>query len=141
LSEQKKGLLMSCDNVVIEIDQASKCYHVYSKPVDRLKQFIMPRLRRCIGLSSKASYFREFWSLRDVSLRVNRGEVLGLVGTNGAGKSTLLQLICGVLQPSVGNIKVHGRVAALLELGAGFNPEFSGRENIFLNAAKKRVRT
>lgn len=135
MSEQKKGLLMSCDNVVIEIDQASKCYHVYSKPVDRLKQFIMPRLRRCIGLSSKASYFREFWSLRDVSLRVNRGEVLGLVGTNGAGKSTLLQLICGVLQPSVGNIKVHGRVAALLELGAGFNPEFSGRENIFLNAA------
>lgn len=135
MSEQKKGLPMSCDNVAIEIDQASKCYHVYSAPVDRLKQFIMPRLRRGLGLSSQSSYFREFWSLRDVSLRLNRGEVLGLVGTNGAGKSTLLQLICGVLQPSVGSVKVHGRVAALLELGAGFNPEFSGRENIFLNAA------
>lgn len=126
---------MSYDNVAIEIDQASKCYHVYTRPVDRLKQFVMPRLRHWLGLPAKASYFREFWSLRDVSLRVKRGEVLGLVGTNGAGKSTLLQLICGVLQPSGGKVQVHGRVAALLELGAGFNPEFSGRENIFLNAA------
>ena len=126
---------MSYDNVVIEIDQASKCYHLYSAPVDRLKQFVMPRLRKFLGLHDKDSYFREFWSLRNVSLTVHRGEVLGLVGTNGAGKSTLLQLICGVLQPTAGNIKVHGRVAALLELGAGFNPEFSGRENIFLNAA------
>ena len=126
---------MSYDSVAIKIDQASKCYHVYNAPVDRLKQFILPRLRSYLGLSNKASYFREFWSLRNVSLNVNRGEVLGLVGANGAGKSTLLQLICGVLQPSGGSIQVNGRVAALLELGAGFNPEFSGRENIFLNAA------
>jgi ABC-type polysaccharide/polyol phosphate transport system ATPase subunit len=126
---------MSYDNVAIKIDQASKCYHVYNAPVDRLKQFILPRLRSFFGLSDKSSYFREFWSLRKVSLTVNRGEVLGLVGANGAGKSTLLQLICGVLQPSDGLIQVNGRVAALLELGAGFNPEFSGRENIYLNAA------
>ena len=126
---------MSYDNLVIEIDQVSKCYHLYSAPVDRLKQFVMPRLRRWLGISGPSNYFREFWSLRDVSLRINRGEVFGLVGANGAGKSTLLQLICGVLQPTHGSIKVHGRVAALLELGAGFNPEFSGRENIFLNAA------
>ena len=126
---------MSYDNLAIKIEQASKCYHVYNAPVDRLKQFILPRLRSYFGLSDKASYFREFWSLRNISLTVNRGEVLGLVGANGAGKSTLLQLICGVLQPSDGRIQVNGRVAALLELGAGFNPEFSGRENIFLNAA------
>ena len=126
---------MSYDNVTIKIEQVSKCYHVYNAPVDRLKQFILPRLRSFLGFSHKTSYFREFWSLRGVSLAVNRGEVLGLVGANGAGKSTLLQLICGVLQPSGGSIQVNGRVAALLELGAGFNPEFSGRENIFLNAA------
>jgi ABC-type polysaccharide/polyol phosphate transport system ATPase subunit len=126
---------MSYDKLVIEIEQASKCYHLYGAPVDRLKQFVVPRLRRFLGLIDQPSYFKEFWSLRNVSFKVSRGEVLGLVGTNGAGKSTLLQLICGVLQPSAGSIKVHGRVAALLELGAGFNPEFSGRENIFLNAA------
>jgi len=126
---------MSYDNLAIKIDQVSKCYHVYKAPSDRLKQFILPRLRSYLGVSNKASYFREFWSLRNISLTVNRGEVLGLVGANGAGKSTLLQLICGVLQPSDGHIQVHGRVAALLELGAGFSPEFSGRENIFLNAA------
>jgi len=126
---------MSCDSVAIELEQASKCYHVYAAPVDRLKQFVVPRLRRLLGLPVGANYFREFWSLRGATLSVKRGEVLGLVGTNGAGKSTLLQLICGVLEPSGGSVKVHGRVAALLELGAGFNPEFSGRENIFLNAA------
>lgn len=126
---------MSSDNIAIDIDQASKCYHVYSAPVDRLKQFIVPRLSKWLGRGIINNYFREFWSLRDVSLRIHRGEVVGLVGVNGAGKSTLLQLICGVLQPTDGSIKVQGRVAALLELGAGFNPEFSGRENIFLNAA------
>jgi lipopolysaccharide transport system ATP-binding protein len=90
---------MSYDKLVIEIEQASKCYHLYGAPVDRLKQFVVPRLRRFLGLIDQPSYFKEFWSLRNVSLKVSRGEVLGLVGTNGAGKSTLLQLICGVLQP------------------------------------------
>ena len=135
MSELKKGLPMSFEVAMVEIVQASKCYNIYSTPADRLKQFFVPRLRSLLGLPSRDSYFREFWSLRGVSLDVRRGEVLGLVGVNGAGKSTLLQLICGVLQPTSGSVKVHGRVAALLELGAGFNPEFTGRENIFLNAA------
>jgi len=126
---------MSCDNLAVEIDLVSKCYQVYRVPVDRLKRFIVPKLREYLGLPLGRSYHHEFWSLREVSLSIKRGEVLGLVGTNGAGKSTLLQLICGVLQPTSGVVKVNGRVAALLELGAGFNPEFSGRENIFLNAA------
>ena len=133
--ELKKGLRMSCENVVIEIDRASKCYHVYSSPLDRLKQFIIPRAKAFLGIAQKATYFKEFWSIKEVSLKVRRGEVLGLVGANGAGKSTLLQLISGVLRPTTGSVNVVGRVAALLELGAGFNPEFSGRENIFLNAA------
>ena len=126
---------MSCENVVIEIDRASKCYHVYSSPLDRLKQFIIPRAKAFLGIAQKATYFKEFWSIKEVSLKVRRGEVLGLIGANGAGKSTLLQLISGVLLPTTGSVNVFGRVAALLELGAGFNPEFSGRENIFLNAA------
>jgi len=94
----------------------------------------LPRLNRLLPLVGKACYFKEFWSLRPLSLSLMAGEVLGVVGVNGAGKSTLLQLISGVLQPTTGRIDVNGRVAALLELGAGFNPEFTGRENVYLNA-------
>lgn len=104
----------------------SKCYTLYARPRDRLLQFLF-RGRRSFG--------RELWALNDVSFDVRRGEVLGIVGRNGAGKSTLLQLVCGTLAPSSGAIEVRGRVAALLELGAGFNPDFTGRENVFLNAA------
>lgn len=103
-----------------------KCYQLYAKPVDRLKQFLW---------RGKHQYYREFWALRDVNFEIMPGEVLGVIGRNGSGKSTLLQLICGTLTPTIGEISVKGRVAALLELGAGFNPEFSGRENIFMNAA------
>jgi lipopolysaccharide transport system ATP-binding protein len=123
---------MSSD-VVIRVKGLSKCYQIYEQPHDRLKQFVLPRVQRIFGLPIK-SYFREFWSLRDFSIEVRRGETLGIIGRNGSGKSTLLQLICGTLNPSAGSLTVCGRVAALLELGAGFNPEFTGRQNVFLNA-------
>lgn len=119
---------------VIRVQNLSKCYQIYEKPSDRLKQFILPKLGRLFGLGKK-QYYKEFWALRDVSFEVNRGETVGIIGRNGAGKSTLLQLLCGTLHPSEGLVEVSGRVAALLELGSGFNPEFSGRENVYLNAA------
>jgi lipopolysaccharide transport system ATP-binding protein len=111
---------------VISLSQVAKRYLIYSKPQDRLKQMIW-RGRRDFG--------RAFWALRQTSFRIHAGEVVGIVGRNGAGKSTLLQLVCGTLTPSQGTIKVEGTVAALLELGAGFNPEFTGRENVYMNGA------
>jgi lipopolysaccharide transport system ATP-binding protein len=120
---------------VIEVNQVSKCYSLFDHPKDRLKEFLMPKLHRKIPFWGKETYAKKFWSLRDVSVSLKKGEVLGVMGVNGAGKSSLLQLICGVLEPTSGSVKVKGRIAALLELGAGFNPEFSGRENIDLNAA------
>lgn len=118
--------------IAIRIHAISKCYHIYSKPQDRLKQSVIPRLRRLVG-GKGGAFFREFWALRDVSLDVPKGETLGIIGRNGSGKSTLLQIVCGTLSPTSGDIEIKGRVAALLELGSGFNPEFTGRENIFLN--------
>ena len=103
-----------------------KCYQIYEKPVDRLKQSFW-RWRK--------QFYREFWALKDVSLDIKKGETLGIVGSNGSGKSTLLQLICNILTPTIGEIEVKGKIAALLELGAGFNLEFTGRENININAA------
>ena len=108
----------------IAVDALSKAYRLYRRPSDRLKEFLWPRRSRG----------ETFWALRDVSLEIPRGQVLGLIVPNGSGKSTLLQLIAGVLQPTHGAVTAHGRVTALLELGAGFNPEFTGRENILLNA-------
>jgi lipopolysaccharide transport system ATP-binding protein len=105
-----------------------KCYSLYEQPGDRLKQLVWGRWR-------SAPYYRDFWALKDVNFNVAKGEVLGIVGRNGAGKSTLLQMVCGTLQPSAGQLSVNGRVAALLELGAGFNPDFTGRENVYMNAA------
>lgn len=121
-----------CSDAVIEVRALSKCYEVYAQPRDRLRQMIMPWLRRLFGLGERR-YFREFWALKDVSFSVKRGETVAIVGQNGSGKSTLLQLVCGTLSPSAGDIRIAGRIAALLELGAGFNTEFSGRENIFLS--------
>jgi lipopolysaccharide transport system ATP-binding protein len=118
----------------IKVENLSKCYQVYNQPHDRLKQSIYPRFQRAFGGTQK-QYFREFWALRDVSFEVARGETLAIIGRNGSGKSTLLQLICGTLNPTAGDITCDGRIAALLELGSGFNPEFTGRENAFMNAA------
>lgn len=125
---------MCSDKVAIEVRGLSKCYQVYEQPVDRLKQFIIPRLSRLFRRNSR-QYFREFWALREIDFTIKKGETVGIIGHNGAGKSTLLQLICGTLNPSHGEISVNGRIAALLELGAGFNPEFSGRDNVYLNAS------
>lgn len=118
--------------VAISVNNLSKSFSIYETPRDRLKQFILPRLQRAVGMQPRR-YFREFHALADVSFILNRGETVGIIGRNGAGKSTLLQIICGTLAATHGNVVVNGRVAALLELGAGFNPEFTGRENVFLN--------
>src|SRR5690625_3572476 len=113
-------------DVVIRVRQLTKHYYLYDKPYQRLLQMLW-RGRR--------NFFKEFTALEDISFDVVRGETLGVIGRNGAGKSTLLQLICKTLSPTTGEVQVKGRVAALLELGAGFNPEFSGRENVYLSAS------
>jgi lipopolysaccharide transport system ATP-binding protein len=122
------------DDIAIKVEGLSKCYQIYDQPRDRLKQFVMPRLQRLAGQTPK-QYFREFWALKDVSFEVKKGETVGIIGRNGSGKSTLLQMICGTLNPTSGSIQTNGRIAALLELGSGFNPEFTGRENVYMNAA------
>jgi len=112
--------------ISISVSDVSKCYHVYERPRDRLLQMLT---------RGRKQFFKEFWALRDISFEIKKGEVIGIVGRNGSGKSTLLQLICGTLNQSSGEVNTVGRVAALLELGSGFNPEFTGRENVFLNGA------
>lgn len=121
-------------DIAINVRNVSKCYQIYDAPRDRLKQFIAPRLQRLLRRSPK-QYFREFWALRDISLEIRKGETVGIIGRNGSGKSTLLQIICGTLAPSAGSVETKGRIAALLELGSGFNPEFTGRENVYMNGA------
>ncbi|GAB2728811.1 ABC transporter ATP-binding protein [Comamonas sediminis] len=119
---------------IIEVSNLGKCYEIYSEPRDRLKQYLAQGLAKLGNYQSK-KYYREFWALQDVSFSIGKGETVGIIGQNGSGKSTLLQLICGTLRPTTGEANVQGRIAALLELGAGFNPEFTGRENAYLNAA------
>lgn len=128
----------------IEAESVSKVYLLYNKPEDRLKQMLLPRLKRLAAsflgrflprLRVDTPRYREFWALRNVSVSLKPRETLGIIGQNGSGKSTLLQIICGTLTPSSGTVGSQGRVAALLELGAGFNPDFTGRENVYLNAA------
>jgi lipopolysaccharide transport system ATP-binding protein len=109
--------------VVISLNNVSKCFKRYSRPIDRLKEILQP----------KKSDENAFWALQSLSLNIIKGETLGIIGRNGSGKSTLLQIIAGTLTPTTGEVKVNGRVAALLELGSGFNPEFTGRQNVFFN--------
>ncbi|MBB4167367.1 ABC transporter ATP-binding protein [Rhizobium sp. BK538] len=116
---------MSSD-IALRVNDLAKCYQIYSKPRDRLMQMFAGRRRQ---------FFKEFWALKNVSFEIRKGETVGIIGRNGSGKSTLLQMICGTLNPTAGSISTNGRIAALLELGAGFNPEFSGLENVYLNAA------
>lgn len=124
---------MSSD-FVVRLDKVGKAYQIYEKPGDRLKQFFIPKVRASIGLSA-GRYYREFQAVKPFSLDIRKGETVGLIGKNGSGKSTLLQLICETLNPTTGSVSVKGKVAALLELGAGFNPDFTGRENVYMNGA------
>lgn len=117
---------MSSEEIVISARSLAKSYRLFGHPGDRIRQFLSLGLRR---------YHREFTALRDVSFDIRRGETIGIIGRNGSGKSTLLQLICGILKPTSGSIEVNGRISALLELGAGFNPEFTGRENVYFQGA------
>lgn len=116
----------------ITVDGLGKCFHIYERPRQRLQQLMLAPIQSKIR-STEVKYYREFWALKNINFRVNRGETVGIIGKNGSGKSTLLQIICGTLAPSTGSVTVNGRVAALLELGSGFNPEFTGRENVYLN--------
>jgi lipopolysaccharide transport system ATP-binding protein len=122
---------------VLVVDRLSKRYEIYEHPQDRLKQSIAARVQAWLpgSLRRPRQYFKEFWALKNVSLQLARGEALGILGRNGAGKSTLLQIIAGTLAATTGTVTVNGKTAALLELGSGFSPEFTGRENVRLNAA------
>lgn len=117
---------MSYD-IAVELQNISKVYKIYHKPIDRLLQML--------PWNKNKKLFSEFTALNDINLKINKGEVIGIVGENGAGKSTLLQIVCQTLQPSVGKVQINGKIAALLELGSGFNPEFTGRENVYMSAA------
>lgn len=114
------------DDIALRVTNLSKCFQIYDKPQDRIKQAIFGRRKR---------YYREFWALRDINFEIKKGEAFGIIGRNGSGKSTLLQLLCQILTPTTGQVEIKGRVAALLELGAGFKPEFTGRENVYINGA------
>lgn len=121
--KQEENSQMSSDDLAIQIKNVSKCFNIYESPLDRVKHLFM----------SNTTYHRKFWALNDVSFEVARGKAVGIIGQNGSGKSTLLQIITGVMTPTSGEVVTHGRIAALLELGSGFNPDFTGRENVYLN--------
>ena len=112
------------ENIAIKVENLTKIYHLYDHPKDMLKELVHPFRKK---------YHHDYYALNDVSFEIKKGETVGIIGKNGAGKSTLLKMITGVLTPTSGNITVNGKIASLLELGAGFNPEMSGYDNIHLN--------
>jgi lipopolysaccharide transport system ATP-binding protein len=114
------------NEVAISVKNLSKSYKMYPSPKDLLKEKLHPFGKK---------YHKDFWALKDVSFEVKKGECVGIIGRNGSGKSTLLQILCGIMQPTEGEVKVNGMVSALLELGAGFHPQFTGRENVYLNGS------
>jgi len=120
--------------VVIKVTDLSKSYQIYKTPRDRLKQFVVPRIQRLIQ-KPQSQYYNDYWALKNISFDIKKGDTVGIIGRNGSGKSTLLQIICGMLSPTSGSVQTYGRISALLELGSGFNPEFTGRENVYMNAA------
>ena len=120
------NLQMSSDDITVSVSNVTKIYRIFGHPGDRIKQAVTFGLRK---------YHRNFPAIKDVSFTIKKGETVGIIGRNGSGKSTLLQLICGILKPTSGTVQVNGRVSALLELGAGFNPEFTGRENVYFQGA------
>ena len=116
----------SAEETAISVRGFSKKYRRFRNTADTLREIFHPFGKK---------YHDEFWALKDVSIEIKRGECIGIIGRNGSGKSTLLQVLCGILQPTSGAVQVNGRIAALLELGAGFSPDFSGRENVYMNGA------
>lgn len=120
-----KPTITSAKKPAIKVDNLGKCYHLYEKPLSRVMDLMLP---------GPAKRYQPFWALRGANFVIESGQTVGIIGRNGSGKSTLLEMICHTLQPSEGHVEIEGRVAALLELGAGFNPEFTGRENVYMNA-------
>lgn len=118
----------------IQLESISKCYRIFQNPQDRFKQALLDQFQGVSGRKNASPLYREHWALRDVSFALKPGEAVGILGRNGAGKSTLLQIVVGTLEPTSGSVKTSGRITALLELGSGFNPEFTGCENVILNA-------
>jgi len=120
-------MVQRAEMAIIEVEKIHKVFKLYGRQLDRIKE--------ALNLFSSTNYHQPFHALRDISFSIEKGDTVGIVGRNGSGKSTLLKIVCGILQPTSGTVHVNGRISALLELGAGFNPEFTGRENVYLNGS------
>lgn len=115
-------------DVIVELKDVSMRFNIEKERIDSLKEYVIKLLKRQL-------FFEEFWALREINLKIYKGEIFGIIGSNGAGKSTLLKIIAGVLKPTTGKVSVYGSMAPLIELGAGFDPDLTARENIYLNGA------
>ncbi|SFA70540.1 lipopolysaccharide transport system ATP-binding protein [Pseudomonas sp. NFIX10] len=134
ITADHSAALAPASTLAIRVENLSKCFHIYDRPRQRLQQLLLAPIKSRIK-DADVKYYREFWALKKINFEVHRGETVGIIGKNGSGKSTLLQIICGTLTATEGSVEVNGRIAALLELGSGFNPDFTGRENIYLNGS------